>query len=244
MTKTTRLFQLMTALRRATPPVTAEALAQEMAVSVRTIYRDIDALRGLGAVIDGAAGFGFTLIEDASLPPLGFEDDELEALVLGLREVAVIGDPALAKAARNALAKITARVPAQQQNRLEHAVLDAHRWVSPPIPTIDVAELRKATWDEWAVRFAYEDRFGQATQRTVLPLGIVYMEASSMLLAWCQLRADFRTFRLDRMRALEVTSQSFRPRRASLLRDHLARLRETSPMLPVQDDGGLSCPGP
>ena len=64
-----------------------------MDVSIRTIYRDIDALRGLGAVIDGEAGFGYTLIEDATLPPLGFEDDELEALVLGLRDVAIIGDP-------------------------------------------------------------------------------------------------------------------------------------------------------
>lgn len=234
MSKTARLFQLMTALRRAEPPVTAEVLAQDMAVSVRTIYRDIEALRGLGAVIDGAAGFGFTLIEDASLPPLGFEDDELEALVLGLREVAVIGDPALAKAARNALAKITSRVPASQQNRLEHAVLDAHRWIGPPKPSIDVADLRKATWDERAVRFAYEDQYGRGTERTVLPLGIVYMEASSVLMAWCQLREDFRTFRLDRMQQLEVTEQSFRPRRVALLREHLARLRETSPKPPAR----------
>jgi predicted DNA-binding transcriptional regulator YafY len=80
---------MMTALRRLPAPVTADQLAREMQVSVRTVYRDIDALRELGAVIDGAAGFGFTLIEDASLPPLGFEDEELEALVLGLRDVAV-----------------------------------------------------------------------------------------------------------------------------------------------------------
>ena len=111
MSKTARLFKLMTALRSSAPPVTADNLAHDLGVSVRTIYRDIDALRGLGAVIDGEAGFGFTLIEDASLPPLGFEDDELEALVLGLRDVVAIADPALAKAARSALAKITARVP-------------------------------------------------------------------------------------------------------------------------------------
>ena len=87
MSRTARLFQLMQCLRSATPPVTAEVLAQELDVSSRTVHRDIDSLRGLGAVIDGAAGFGFTLIEDATLPPLGFQDDELEALVLGLREV-------------------------------------------------------------------------------------------------------------------------------------------------------------
>ena len=109
MTKTHRIFQLMTAMRRLPAPVRATQLADEMQVSLRTTYRDIDALRGLGAVIDGEAGFGYTLIEDATLPPLGFEDDELEALVLGLRDVAVIGDPALTKAAESALAKLTAR---------------------------------------------------------------------------------------------------------------------------------------
>lgn len=225
MTKTARLFQLMTALRSMTPPVTAEALTIELGVSIRTIYRDIDALRGLGAVIDGEAGFGFTLVEDASLPPLGFEDDELEALVLGLRDVAVIGDPSIAKAARSALAKITARVPQRQAHRLEHAVLDAHRYASPPRPTVDVGQLRRATWDEVAVAFSYRDVKDRSTQRTVYPLGIVYLEASSVLLAWCLLREDYRTFRLDRMDDLEITSDSFRPRRVPMLREHIARIR-------------------
>lgn len=220
-----RLFQMMTALRRLPAPVTAEQLAQEMETSMRTVYRDIDALRSLGAVIDGAAGYGFTLIEDASLPPLGFEDEELEALVLGLRDVAVIGDPDLAKAARSALAKLTARVPAKQAHRLEHAVLDAHRYTSPRKPTISAGALRRAAWDERVVRFAYTDTFGAHTERAVWPLAIVYLEASSVLLAWCLLRQDFRTFRLDRMEALEVLEESFRPRRVPLLREHLERLR-------------------
>lgn len=95
MARTERLFQLMMALRRLPAPVTAGDLARETGVSQRTLYRDIDTLRGLGAVIDGEAGFGYTLIEDAHMPPLNFADDEIEALVLGLREVAGIGDPAL-----------------------------------------------------------------------------------------------------------------------------------------------------
>lgn len=229
MTKTARLFQLMTALRSMTPPVTAEALTTELGVSIRTIYRDIDSLRSLGAVIDGEAGFGFTLVEDASLPPLGFEDDELEALVLGLRDVAVIGDPSIAKAARSALAKITARVPQRQAHRLEHAVLDAHRYVSPPRPTVDVGQLRRATWDEVAVAFSYRDAMDRPTHRTVYPLGIVYVEASSVLLAWCLLREDYRTFRLDRMADLEITVDSFRPRRVAMLREHIARIRRDLP---------------
>ena len=225
MTRTHRLFQLMQALRRMAPPVTAQSLAHEMDVSLRTIYRDIDALRSLGAVIDGEAGFGFTLIEDASLPPLGFENEELEALVLGLREVAAIGDPALAKAAESALTKITARVPPAQGHRLKHAVLDARRYWRPDPPRLDVARLRQAAWDEVSVRFAYQDAKGAQTQRTVKPLGIVYFQDTNVLLSWCHLRQDFRMFRLDRMDDLEVTDQSFRPHRVSLLRDHLAQIR-------------------
>lgn len=208
-----------------TPPVTAQVLAYEMSVSLRTIYRDIDELRGLGAVIDGEAGFGFTLIEDAALPPLGFENDELEALVLGLRDVAVIGDPALSKAAESALSKIQARVPPAQAHRLKHAVLDARRYWRPEPPRIDVAKLRQAAWDEVGVRFAYVDAKGDQTERTVKPLGLVYMENTNVLLAWCLLRQDFRVFRLDRMDNLVVTSDSFRPHRVPLLRDHLALIR-------------------
>jgi predicted DNA-binding transcriptional regulator YafY len=225
MTRTHRLFQLMQSLRLMPSPVTAQSLAYEMAVSLRTIYRDIEALRGLGAVIDGEAGFGFTLIEDASLPPLGFENDELEALVLGLRDVAVIADPALAKAATSALAKIQARVPPAQAHRLKHAVLDARRYWRPDPPRIDVAVLRQATWDEVSVRFSYHDAKGEGTERAVKPLGIVYLQNTNVLLAWCHLRKDFRVFRLDRMDDLVVTADSFRPHRISLLRDHLDRIR-------------------
>lgn len=225
MSRTHRLFQMMQTLRRLPPPVTAAQLADEMQMSPRTIYRDIDALRGIGAVIDGEAGFGYTLIEDSALPPLGFEDDELEALVLGLRDVSVIGDPTLAEAARSALAKIKARVPPRQAHRLQHAVLDAHRFAPAPKIDIDVAALRSATWDEVSVRFEYCDAKGDNTVRTVDPLGLVYLDKSNVLLAWCHLRQDFRTFRLDRMRTLDRTDNSFRPRRVPMLRKHLELIR-------------------
>ncbi|MEP5731424.1 MAG: YafY family protein [Sulfitobacter sp.] len=225
MTRTHRLFQMMTTLRRLPAPVRAVQLADELGTSLRTVYRDIDALRGLGAVIDGEAGFGYTLIEDAALPPLGFEDDELEALVLGLRDVAVIGDPALAKAAQSALAKLTARVPPRQAHRLQHAILDARRFVRPAMPRIDVAALRAATWEEETVRFAYTDGKNMSSNREVDPLGIVYMQDTNMLMAWCHLRKDFRVFRLDRMDDLERVGRSFRPKRVPMLRDYTDKLR-------------------
>lgn len=226
MTRTNRLFQLMQALRNAPPPSTAAQLAEALDVTPRTIYRDIEALRGLGAVIDGASGFGYTLIEDAALPPLSFEADEIEALVLGLREVQQLGDPVLAHAAQNALTKLRARLPARQAHRLEHAVLTAHRYgETMPKPGIDVGALRRATWEEKTIHFAYTDVEGRQTQREVDPLTIVFMQASHNLLAWCHLRRDFRAFRLDRMRDLTETGASFRPRRVPLLRDYLTNMR-------------------
>ena len=221
MARTERLFQLMQVLRRLPAPITADALAQETGVSPRTLYRDIDTLRGLGAVIDGAPGYGYRLIEDAHLPPLGFEDDELEALILGLREVAAVADPALAEAAGAALAKLRARLPERQAHRLQHAVLVAHRFDPPPAPAIDARVLRRACWDERVVRFGYTDKDGAGTRREVKPLSIMLFDRSHCLLAWCLTRDDYRVFRLDRMRELDVTDTSFRPERVPLLRDYV-----------------------
>ncbi len=218
----------MQALRSLPPPATADQLADEMGVSVRTIYRDVDTLRSLGAVIDGAAGFGFTLIEDATLPPLGFGEEEIEALVLGLREVMAVGDPSLADSAHAALTKLRARLPAKQAHRLEHAVLTAHRYHRPPTPGIDAKALREFAWREETVRFDYEDVTGAASQRSVDPLSIVFMQASHCLMAWCHLRRDYRVFRLDRMKNLEPTRESFRPRRIPMLREFSERLRTES----------------
>jgi predicted DNA-binding transcriptional regulator YafY len=228
MSRTHRLFQMMQSLRRLPAPVTAAQLADDTGKSVRTIYRDIDTLRSLGAVIDGEAGFGYTLIEDSAMPPLGFDNDELEALVLGLRNVMVVGDPALSKAAKTALGKIQSRVPERQAHRLKHAILDARRFRKPTPPIIDVSVLRQATWDEQCVQFDYVDGNENSSVRSVKPLGIVYMDLNNCLLAWCMLRKGFRVFRLDRMLSLTVSDESFRPHRVVLLREHLNLIQADS----------------
>lgn len=225
MSRIARLFQTMQALRRLPSPTTAEALSHELNVSTRTIYRDVETLRAVGAVIDGEAGFGYTLIEDNALPPLGFEDEELEALVLGLREVEQIGDPDLAEAAGAALSKLQARLPARQSHRLSHAVLTAHRFDRPAAPGIDVKALREATWEEVVVEFSYRDGQGVETRRQVKPLGLSYMDRSTMMLGWCLLRQDVRVFRLDRMRDLRRVNQSFRPDRVPMLRAAVAKIQ-------------------
>ncbi len=231
MTRTNRLFQLMQCLRAGAP-------GRDLGASARTVRRDIATLRGLGTVIDAAAGFGFTLIEDPALPPMGFDHDELEALVLGLCEVEQIGDPDLAAAAARAVHKLRGCLPPGQSARLRHAALSAKHFRRPAPPSISVAALRQVTRAEFAVEFAYRDAAGIASRRRVKPLGIVYMDRATVLLAWCHLRRDFRVFRLDRMSELTTTGPSFRPLRVPVLRDAMARIRRDTTRLAKSRESG------
>ncbi len=143
MARADRLFRLLSTIRMLPQPVTAARLAEETGVSERTLYRDIDALRAGGALIDGAAGLGYTLTEDPALPPQMFTRLEVEALVLGLAEVRLAGDPALAKAAEAAQAKIIASLPERVQRQAIHAVSRSYRYEArPPCPAASGADPR------------------------------------------------------------------------------------------------------
>ena len=225
MSRPERLFRLLQALRALPSPVTAESLARETGVSVRSVYRDIESLRMAGAEISGERGLGYCLVEDGTLPPQTFTRLEIEALVLGLAEVRQIGDPALASAAASVLAKVVATLPSLGQQHIQHAVSQVHRFAEPAPPAADMQLIREACWREEALRMAYTDRDGTATERKVWPLGIVYVDRLLVLFAWCCLRQDFRMFRLDRIQRLESTGETFRPRRAALLRQYLQQLK-------------------
>lgn len=225
MARSDRLFRLADALRRLPKPVTAALLAQETEVSERTLYRDIQTLRAGGALIDGAAGYGYSLTEDTALPPQMFSRLEVEALVLGLAEVQQAGDPALAQAAEVALAKITATLPERVQRQAIHAVQQTYRFEKRPAPPANLATIRQACWDEMALDITYADKTGTLTARRVLPLSVVFLDRSLMLLGWCCLRQDFRRFHLHQIKQLDQTTESFRPRRVPLLREFTQKLR-------------------
>lgn len=225
MPRTDRLFRLLTALRMLPQPVTAARLADETGVSQRTLYRDIETLRAGGALIDGAAGLGYTLTEDPALPPQMFTRLEVEALTLGLAEVRQMGDPALAGAAEAALAKITATLPERIQRQAIHAVSRSYRFERRATAPAHINLLREASWAETAVDLAYQDLSGGITERRIWPLAIVWFDRGLMCLAWCTLRQDYRRFHLDRMSGVRLTESSFRPRRVSLLRDYIASLK-------------------
>ena len=224
MPRADRLLRLLQALRRLPSPVTAARLATETEVSVRQIYRDIGALRSSGARIDGEAGYGYALQEDPSLPPQSFTRIEIEALLLGLAEVRQSGDEELAQAAEAVAAKVVATLPERQAREAAHAVLYVYRHGQRAVPQHDIPLLRESAWEERAVDLVYRDEVGRLSERRVWPLVIAYSENTLTLLAWCRLRADFRKFRIDRIEDAQATSESFRPRRAGLLREYVARL--------------------
>lgn len=224
MPRADRLFRLLQALRTLPQPVTAARLAEETGVSLRSLYRDIAALRAGGALIDGAAGYGYTLTEDPALPPQMFSQLEVEALMLGLAELRHVADPELAAAARAAQAKIIATLPERVQRQAIHAVQETYRF-ERRTPSPHLPALRRASWEEAELRITYSDKAGQMTERAIWPLSIVFLDRTLMLLAWCCLRQDFRRFDLSRIGTVAPTGQSFRPRRVPLLRAFHAQLR-------------------
>ena len=226
MPKSDRLFRLLHLMRSLPAPVTAARLADEVEVSERTLYRDIDTLRAAGALIDGAPGYGYTLTEDPALPPQMFTQLEVEALVLGLAEVGQTGDPALAQAAEAALAKIVATLPERVQRQALHAVLQVYRFNRPPDPPIDLGLIREACWEERALDIVYADGADRETARRIWPLSVVFLDNAQMLLAWCCLRQDFRKFMLQRIIETRATDEHFRPRRVPLLREFIGRMRQ------------------
>ncbi len=229
MPRSDRLFRLLSAFRMLPQPVTAARLAEETGVSERTLYRDIQSLRAAGALIDGEAGAGYTLTEDPALPPQMFTRLEVEALVLGLAEVTLSGDPMLARAAAEAQAKIIATLPDRVQRQAIHAVTLSYRFQPRQPAPQHLHLLREAAWEERAVDLTYRDVSGQETDRRIWPLGTVFLDREVMVLAWCCLRQDFRRFKVLEMSNVRLTDESFRPRRVPLLRSFFDQMRQKGP---------------
>ena len=215
MNRTERLFALMDALRRHRRPVTAASLADELAVSLRTIYRDVRSDRARGAD-RRRSRLGDLLRPGCFLPPVMFSEDELEALVLGAQWVARQRDSALTQAASNALAKSAAASPKD----LRDAMANTGLWVATAegaCTVVDVKLVREAIRREQKLQIAYVAETGVPTERAIWPIAMAFYERRQTVAAWCELRAAFRHFRTDRITALTVTGQRYPRRRAELV---------------------------
>jgi predicted DNA-binding transcriptional regulator YafY len=216
MRRTERLFQIIQILRSRRRLVTGAELAEELEVSLRTLYRDIAELMAQRVPIRGEAGAGYMIDSDYDMPPLMLTQDELEAAVLGAAWVAERGDAALARGARDLIGKLTAAVP----EHLRPVVLDAqlapvshHRRV---IDAFDLAAVRGAIRTQRKMRIAYADEQSRTTERTIWPFMIGYFETVRIVVAWCELREGFRHFRSDRFHDAQVLETHYRLRPAQL----------------------------
>ena len=231
MRRADRLLQLIQILRRHRRPVTGDRIATELEVSLRTVYRDIASLAGEGVPVRGEAGVGYVLGEGFDFPPLMFTTDELEAVMLGLRWVARRGDPQLSRAAEDTVAKIGAALPEGLKPFLFDAPL-----IVPPHPILpdglDVAMFRAAIREGRKLRLAYRGEDLIETRRVIWPIAIAYFDASRIVVAWCELRQDFRSFRTDRMLGAEPLAERYPQRRKVLLK----RWRESVPAMPGMDE--------
>jgi predicted DNA-binding transcriptional regulator YafY len=212
-----RLFQIIQILRRTTKPITADALAAELGTSRRTIYRDIADLIGQRIPIRGEAGVGYVLRPGLDLPPLMLTQEEIEAAVLGAQWVARHGDAELVRAARDLTAKIGAVVPERLRPFVFEPVTDMPPARSLATDGLDIAQVRAQIHAGRKIRLYYRDEQGRESERIVWPVTVGYMETVRHLIAWCELRQGFRSFRTDRVIAAGFLDERY-PERPSALR--------------------------
>jgi predicted DNA-binding transcriptional regulator YafY len=218
MRRADRFLRIIQILRRHRRPVRGQVMADELEVSLRTFYRDIADMIADGIPIRGEAGIGYVLDQGYDLPPLMFNADELEAVMLGLRWVARRGDPDLARAAQDTIGKIGVVLPQSLKPLLFEAALLAPPLYAKMEDAVDVAAIRSAIREQRKISIAYRDEAGRATKRVIWPIGIAYFDAQRIVIAWCELRQDFRGFRTDRIAEADVQAEKYLERRKVLLK--------------------------
>lgn len=219
MQRAERLLDLIQSLRRRRRPVTADTLASELSVSVRTVYRDIAVLIRQGVPVRGEAGIGYVLDAGFDLPPLMLSPDEIEAVLVGMRWLSERADPALARAAEDVVSKVAAVLPAH----LKPILLDGALFASAnsgevPVDIVDVAGVRAAIRQSRKLQVRYRDEAGRESQRMIWPIGMTFYERVRIVIAWCELRQAFRHFRTDRITDLVLCEERYPVRRAELFR--------------------------
>jgi len=216
LSRASRLLSLLEILRKRRSVVTGTELAQATGVSLRTLYRDIEELRAQGVTIQGEAGTGYRVLPGWVLPPLMFDEDELEALLLGIRWVSRRTDPALERSARSALDKIEAVLPADLRHVFDQSALLVGPTFRPSGVELDLSLVRAAIRERRRVELHYRDANGEPSVRVVWPVALGFFDSYRMLAGWCELRRDFRHFRLDRVESWKVLSERYPGSRAAL----------------------------
>ena len=222
MRRSDRLFDIIQRLRTARRPLTAAALAEDLEVTVRTVYRDIATLQARRVPIEGAAGIGYLMRRGFDLPPLMFTVEEIEAIAVGARLVARTGDLGLQDAAESVLSKVTVVLPDGLRTQLASAPIFVSESGAPVPERVDLSAVRQAIRDEHKLRIAYEDERGARSERTIWPIAVAYYVQATLIGAWCELRRDYRHFRADRIVALAVLEERYPSDNGRLMAEWLA----------------------
>lgn len=224
MRRSDRLFQIVNFLQGRKLAVTARQIAEELGVCERTIYRDMSDLMLSGVPVRAEAGVGYMLDGNYHLPPLVFDVEEIETLVLGAAMVGSWSDEQMAGTARRVLDKIKSALPERQRVLIYETALFAPD-SSRKIPwTVDFSAIRRAVRSKNKLAFKYTNESGEKTERIIRPLAMAFFAPVWLVLGWCELRTDFRNFRLDRMESMEVLDEHFRDERGKTLEDYLKQI--------------------
>jgi predicted DNA-binding transcriptional regulator YafY len=223
MRRADRLFDIIQTLRVAKHPMTAAAIAGQLEVTVRTIYRDIAALQASRIPIEGAAGIGYVLRRGFDLPPLMFTADELDAINVGVRLVRRLRDPGLQDAADSVLAKITTILPDALRRGVDRAPFYVSDGKAEAPTGIDLSDVRYAIRETRKLRITYSDAAGQRSNRTVWPIAMAYYVDATVIGAWCELRVDYRHFRVERIVTSTLLDETFPTDGGKLMEGWLAR---------------------
>ncbi len=229
MRRADRLFDIIQVLRTAKGPVTASMLAERHEVTQRTIYRDIATLQARRLPIEGEAGVGYVLRPGFDLPPLMFTLEEIEAIAVGMRLLSRTGDRGLQAAAANVLSKVTVALPDSLRRHLDEPPFFVSSHGAPAASTGDLSVVRGAIRDEHKLRIAYIDANRVASERVIWPFAIAYFVEATLVGAWCELRGDFRHFRVDRIQRLEALDTPLPTCGHTLFRQWMDRFKLGSP---------------
>ncbi len=220
MKKTERHFKIITFLQGRRRAVTAQQIAQEVEVNVRTIYRDVQEMMLSGVPISGEAGIGYMLDKAYHLPPMSFDIEEIEALVLGMAMVSNWTDEKMGRSAKSALDKIKGALPQKSLESLYGSALFSYRSAQYIPWTVDFSAIRSAIRERHRLHLFYQDEKGTASDRTIRPLAMVFFGPVWLILGWCELRRDFRNFRLDRIQEMKVDEDIFPDEAGKRLTDY------------------------
>lgn len=219
MSRTKRLLDLLLILNNRRYSVSGHVLAQELGISIRTLYRDIAILRSQGAQIEGEIGVGYLLKPSFFIPPMMFTENEVYALILGSKWVSQYGDMDLSKSANKALDKIFTVLPQEIKNIIDTISLRVGPPATQSFTQENLTDLRLAILNKNKLEIVYLAANNDQSTRIIWPFAIGYFTDKRILVGWCEKQNDYRHFKTDRIISMRILDEHYNKPRAELFEE-------------------------